>query len=439
MTFSFLRISSLILVGALLFAAPVVAPTRPAEPQSPYGGTVVEDIIARVNDQIITRSDYERALKELDDEGRQRGFTMQQLSEAHRDLLRNLIDQQLWLSKGKELGINGETELVNRLNDIRKQYNLATMEDLEKAAQEQGYSYEDFKANIRNQIITQEVMRQEVGRRVSITPGEVQRYFEEHKQDYVQPENVRLSEILISTGTPTPTPEGGTQDDPAKVAAAKAKADDIEAKLKAGGDFSQLARSSSDGPTAAQGGDLGQFRRGAMSKVLEDATFSLKSGEFTEPIRTKQGYVVLKVVQHVPGGVPQFKDVEQDVEQSFYESRMMPAMRDYLTKMREDAYVEIKTGYTDTGASGNQRVLPITYASYTPPSPKKKKKVERTRFRETTHTFRQKGPAPPLPAESAAAPVSAAAPADQKDAKNKKAADVASMKPGKKEKIRYGQ
>ena len=98
--------------------------------------------------------------------------------------------------------------------------------------------------------------------------------------------------------------------------------------------------------------------------MLEDATFSLKSGEFTEPIRTKQGYVILKVIQHVPGGVPQFKDVEQDVEQSFYESRMMPAMRDYLTKMREDAYVEIKTGFTDTGASGNQRVLPISFDAF---------------------------------------------------------------------------
>ena len=98
---------------------------------------------------------------------------MQQISEAHKDLLRNLIDQQLWLSKGKELGITGETELVNRLNEIRKQYNLETMEDLEKAAQEQGVSYEDFKANIRNQIITQEVMRQEVGEQVQFTPGEV--------------------------------------------------------------------------------------------------------------------------------------------------------------------------------------------------------------------------------------------------------------------------
>jgi peptidyl-prolyl cis-trans isomerase SurA len=417
----------------VFFVASGLAQTHPAQPESPYGGVVVEDIIARVNDQIITRSDYDRAMKELDDEGRQHGATMQQLSEAHKDLLRNLVDQQLWLSKGKELGINGETELVNRLNDIRKQYNLATMEDLEKAAQEQGYSYEDFKANIRNQIITQEVMRQEVGRRVSITPGEVQRYFEEHKQDYVQPESVHLTEILISTGTAAPTPEGGVQEDPAKIAAAKAKADDIEAKLKAGGDFSQLARSSSDGQTAAQGGDLGQFRRGALAKVLEDATFSLKTGEFTEPIRTRQGYVILKVVQHTPGGVPQFKDVEQEVEQNFYETRMMPAMRDYLTKMREDAYVEIKTGYTDTGASGNQRVLPISYASYTPPSPKKKKKVERTRFRETTHTFRQKSPQTAAPATTTVTVTATTPPPTANPA------ETASMKPGKKEKIRYGQ
>jgi peptidyl-prolyl cis-trans isomerase SurA len=100
--------------------------------------------------------------------------------------------------------------------------------------------------------------------------------------------------------------------------------------------------------------------------------------------------------------------------------------------MREDAYVEIKTGYTDTGASGNQRVLPISYASYTPPSPKKKKPVERTRFRETTHTFRQKSPQAAAPAASTAA--AAAAPAAAP-----KPAETASMKPGKKEKIRYGQ
>ncbi len=256
---------------------------------------------------------------------------MQEISAAHKDLLRNLIDQQLWLSKGKELDITGETELVKRLDEIRKQYNLETIDDLEKAAKEQGVSFEDFKANIRNQIITQEVMRQEVGEHIQMTPGEVERYYEEHKQDYAQPESERLSEILISTGT--------SADDPAKVAAAKAKADDIEARLHAGGDFAQLARSFSDGPTAAEGGDLGQYKRGQLPKVLEDKTFDLNSGQYTDPILTRQGYIILKVVQHTPGGPRPYKDVEQDVEEAFYMSRMEPAIRDYLTKMRDEAFI----------------------------------------------------------------------------------------------------
>ncbi len=390
MTLRILRTPAAFVFGTVLLASFTLAQTRPAAPESPYGGTTVEDIIARVNDQVITRSDYDRAMKELDAEARQHGASMQEISEAHKDLLRNLIDQQLWLSKGKELGITGETELVNRLNEIRKQYHLESLEDLEKAAREQGVSYEDFKANIRNGIITQEVMRDQVGRKLQVTPGEMQRYFEQHKQEYAQPESVRLSEILISTGAPSPavTVGGPQPDDPEKLAAAKAKADDIEAKLRSGGDFSQLARTFSDGSTAAQGGDLGQYKRGELAKVFEDATFALKTGQFTDPIRTKQGFIIMKVVQHVPGGVPEFKDVEQQVEETYYMSRMEPATRGFLTKMREDAYIDIKPGFADSGASPRQ-TKPI-YSSYTPPAPKKKKKIERTRFRETTRTFRQK-------------------------------------------------
>ena len=436
MTLRILRTPAAFVFGTLLLASSTLAQTRPTAPESPYGGATVEDIIARVNDQIITRSDYDRAMKELDAEARQHGASMQETSAAHKDLLRNLIDQQLWLSKGKELGVNGETELINRLNDIRKQYNLETLEDLEKAAKDQGVSFEDFKANIRNGIITQEVMRQEVGKRIQSTPGETQRYFEQHRQEYARQESVNLSEILVSTGTAAPsvTEKGGVQpDDPEKLAAAKAKADDLEARLHAGGDFGQLARSFSDGQTAAAGGDLGQYKRGALAKVLEDQTFGLKAGQFTEPIRTRQGFVILKVVQHIPGGVPEYKDVEQEVEQNFYMSRMEPAMRDYLTKMREDAFIDIKPGFADTGASPRQ-TKPI-YSAYTPPAPKKKKKVERTRFRETTRTYRQKS----LQAVAAPEPAPAPAPAKKGKKKNASAATAATMKPGKKEKIRLGR
>ncbi len=421
--------------GATLLASPGFALGQTSEPESPYGGSVVEDIIARVNDQIISKSDYDRAETELDQEGHQRGLSMQEMAAERKDLLRNLIDQQLWLSKGKDLDITGETELVKRLDDIRKQNNLASIEDLEKAAKDQGVSFEDFKANIRNQIITQEVMRQEVGEHIQITPGEVERYYEQHKQDYAQPESERLSEILISTGT-------GGSDDPAKAAAAKAKADDIEARLHAGGDFAQLAKSFSDGPTGAAGGDLGQYKRGQLSKVLEDKTFNLASGQYTDPILTRQGYIILKVVLHTPGGPRPYKDAQEDVEQAYYMSLMDPAIRDYLSEMRNQAFIQIKSGYSDDGATPAETHSSISFSAYVPPAPKKKAKVERTRFRESTRTFRDKsGAAAPLAATPAEAQNSAppATPATAKKNKKNKKEEAATEKPGKKERIRFGQ
>jgi len=429
MNLKILRIPGAVSLSAILLTGFAFAQARPSTPESPYGGATVEEIIARVNDQIITKSDYERAQTQSDQEMRQRGATMQEISDSHKELLRNLIDQQLWLAKGKELGITGETELVNRLNEIRKQYNLATIEDLEKAAKEQGVSFEDFKANIRNKIITQNVMRDQVGRKIAPTPGEVQRYFEAHQQDYVQPESVKLGEILISTGT--------QPDDAQKLADAKAKADDIEARLHAGGDFSQLARSFSDGTTAGQGGDLGQYKKGQLDPLFEQKTFGLKAGEFTEPIRTKQGFVILKVIQHTPGGVPQFKDVENEVEQNYFEAKAGPAMRQYLAQLRDEAAIYIKPGYEDSAATAAEKHPSITFSAYTPPTTKKKRKVERTRFRETTHSFRLKSGAAPAAAPDQATATTAAA----KPATTSKTATTAqaSMNPGKKEKIRYGK
>jgi len=421
--------------GTVLLAGTGWAQNDANSPQSPYGGTTVEDIVSRVNDQIITKSDYDRALDELNQEGRQRGASMQEMAASHKDLLRNLIDQQLWLSKGKELGITGDTELTKRLDDIRKQYNLPDIDALKDAARQQGISFEDFEANQRNQIITQEVMRQEVGEHVQITPGEVERYYDQHKQDYVQPESERLSEILITANA----------DDPAKVDAAKAKADDIEARLHAGGDFAQLARSFSEGPTAAEGGDLGQYKRGTLPKVLEDKTFDLQAGQFTQPILTRQGYIILKVEQHTPGGPRPFKDVQEQAEQDYFGSRMEPAIRDYLNKMRDEAFIYIAPGYTDSGATYAELHQSITFSAYTPPAPKKKAKVERTRFRESTHTFRQKsGAAAPASDQAAAPAANHAAQPEQQAAtttgkkKNKKT-EEATEKPGKREKIRFGQ
>src|SRR5256885_6543959 len=214
----------------------------------------MEENIARVNSSIIDRSDLAKSREELQQEMKQQNVqpTDPRAKEKEKDVLRDLIDQQLLLAKGKDLGITGDTELVKRLDDLRKQLKLETLEDLEKEAQKQGVSFEDFKAGIRNQIVTQQVISHEVAPKIQITEKEIQDYYDKHKAELEQPEAVDLSEILISTGASTvnidpnapPPPE-----DPTKVASAEAKAKQLLASIKGGAKFEDVAKKSSDGPT----------------------------------------------------------------------------------------------------------------------------------------------------------------------------------------------
>lgn len=341
--------------------------------------TVIEEIIARVNDSIITRSDMAKSREELQQELQQQNIpaTDTRAKEKEKDTLRDLIDQQLLLQKGKDLGITGDTELVKRLDDLRKQLKLETLEDLEKEAQKQGVSFEDYKQSIRNQIITQQVIQHEVGQKIQITEKEVQDYYNQHKPELEQPEAVDLSEILVSTGSSNvnvdpnapPPPE-----DPAKVAAAEDKAKQLLASIKSGTKFEDVAKKSSDGPTADQGGELGMFKRGMLAKELEDLTFGMKPGSVSDVIRTKQGFVILKVNEHTQAGIAPLKQVENRIQEAIYYEKLQPALRTYLTKLREDAYIDIKPGYTDTGASPNQTKPIFTTATDTNTGKKLKKK-----------------------------------------------------------------
>ena len=332
-------------------------------------GTPVVEIIARVNDRVITNDDLARAQAQLAQEARQQNWTIDQINSAQKNLLRDLIDQQLLLSKGKQLGITGDTELIHQLDEIRKENHLDSLDDLEKAVEQQGTSYEDFKANIRNGIISQQVVRDEVGSKLELSQSEIQKYYQAHLKSFTHKEAVRLSEILI------PTSENPTS---AELQAADAKAKELEAKLKSGASFAELAKKYSSGPTAQQGGDLGEFHRGALAKVLEDQTFNLPVGGYTAPIRTRQGYILLKVTAHTPEGAAPLQKVEPQIEQALYMQKIGPALRQYLTRLRNEDYIDIRPGYVDSGASPGESKP--TFAAYTPPQPKKKKKEHKARY-----------------------------------------------------------
>jgi peptidyl-prolyl cis-trans isomerase SurA len=228
---------------------------------------------------------------------------------------------------------------------------LESMEDLEKTAAAQGYSFEDFKQNLKNQIITQQVISKEVGSRMSISKEEMQQFYDEHKSQMERAEQIRLSELLISTEKKD---KNAATDEAAQLAAARAKADDLLAQIRKGGKFEDIAKKNSDGPTAAQGGDLGYFKRGALAKELEDKTFAMKPGDVSDVIRTKQGFVILQVAEHQMAGVPPLSEIEPRVQDAIYMQKLQPALRAYLTHLREDAFIDYKPGYVDTGASANQ-------------------------------------------------------------------------------------
>ncbi|MGO9404999.1 MAG: peptidylprolyl isomerase [Terriglobales bacterium] len=347
------RLSLLLVVGYALLL-PSLAPAD----------SVVEEIIARVNNEIITRTEYIRSRDQLKQEVMQQdpANADHAFAEKQRDVLRDLIDQQLLLQKAKDLGITGDTELIKRLDEMRKQMNLATMEDLEKAAEAQGASYEDFKQNLRNQIVTQHVIGEEVGKHLAMNKDEVKHFYDQHRAEMEQPEQVRLSEILIAPKMPVKppsAPEAAPQppseaETEAALAAAQAKAQDLLDQIHKGAKFDDLAKKYSDGPSAKDGGDLSYFKRGTLSKELEDRVFALKSGEVTDVVRTKQGYVILLVSEHQMAGIPSLKDVESRIQDALYMEKLQPALRVYLTTLREEAFIDIKNGYIDSGASAKQ-------------------------------------------------------------------------------------
>jgi peptidyl-prolyl cis-trans isomerase SurA len=335
--------------------------------------TVVEEIVARVNNAIITRSDLRRSREQMLNEARQQGISESdpRVQQNEKNLLRDLIDQQLLLQRGQDLGITADTDLVKRLDEIRKQMNLDSMEAVEKAAREQGISFEDFKQNLRNQLITQQVIQREVGGKIQVTQEEQKQYYEQHKAELSQPEQVQLSEIMVTPAS----------DKPEALSAAQQKAQQALAEIKSGKSFETAAKEFSNGPTASQGGDLGLFRRGTLARELEDKVFAMQAGEITDVIRTKQGYIILKVTNHQQAGTPDLKTLEPRIQEVVYMQKLQPALREYLTRLREQAFVEVRTGYVDTAASPNQ-TNPMLVAQSSPTAssapqksePKKKKK-----------------------------------------------------------------
>lgn len=335
--------SAVVFALALLVAAGVAAQEK---------GKVVEEIIARVNNDIVTASDLVRARaaigQEVDDDCQQRGGCKPEeraamMKEREQNLLRDLIDQSLLVQRAKDAGINVENELIRRMDKIRSDNNIKDLDELCKAVEQSTQmSCEDWKGQMRNGMLTQALIQRDVGGNLKISDEEIKKYYDEHKDQFVRPEKVYLSEIFVST-------EGKT---PEELPVLEQRAKNLYNRVKNGEDFTQLARLFSDGSTAKEGGSLGDqgFGRDELSKEISDAVFTMNRGDITEVMKTQTGFLILRVDQRFEAGLQPVDKVDNEIQNRLYYDMMRPALREYLTKLREESYVLVKPGYTDSSA-----------------------------------------------------------------------------------------
>ena len=311
---------------------------------------VVEEIVAKCNGDIVTRSDLDKAQKELADAYRREGLTGAALDEKmaleSKHLLQDRIDNLLLVQKAKDLDIKVDSELAKRVADVQKQSGIADPDKFHEWVKEQtgGVSFEDFRNDMKNQMLRERVIRQEVGEHIVIKHEELEKYYNEHKADFIREERIFMREILVST-------EGK---DEAGVAAAKKKAEDLVARARKGERFPELARDNSDSVTAKTFGILDPYKKGVLAPALESQVWDKPKGYVTDPIPVPAGFLILRVEEHQKAGQAELSEVESEVQDKLYAPRMQPLVRDYLTKLRKEAFLEIKPEYVDSGAASGK-------------------------------------------------------------------------------------
>ena len=349
---------------------------------APLAGEVVivEEIIVKVNGDVVLRSEYDRFSNEI------RGEVLRDaeiadadkektVADRERNILRDMIDQRLLIQKGNELGISVEAQVLNQRDQIMNQNDIETVDDFEDWVIERtGEPAEDLLDRMRENFLAQSVLGQEVAGRIIVTREEIEEYYNEHKEEYVRSEGVRLSQIFFELA-------GKTQ---AEQEAARKRAGEIHERVDRGEPFYEMAsRHSDDLLTKEQGGDIGIYRRGMLRKEIEEAVFGRNRGFITDLVEVPNGLLLLRVDQVFREGLAELEEVQDEIRAAIGGPRYSPAIREYLTELRKRAYIEIRPGYADSGAvagmdtswSDPAKLAPVTTTREEILSKKKKRRL----------------------------------------------------------------
>ena len=313
-------------IAAILIFVLLSLPAMAAD-KNPAGGKA-----AVINGVGITQAHFDKELKvHLDRVSRQGQQINEEQTEAlKKDVLEGLIEREVLYQESQKAGIKVDEQKVNdQMAGIKKRF--LNEEEFKKALASMGLTEEEVRTQIQRGLAIRGLIDQKVANGIVVTDQETKTFYDDNPQFFKQPEQVKASHILIKV---EPTADDATK------AADRKKIEDIRKKLTEGGDFAELAKENSEGPSAPKGGDLGYFRRGQMVKPFEDAAFSMKVNEVSGLVETRFGYHLIKAYDKKPEQTIPYAEVKDRIAQRLKAEKVEKAAKEYVDNLKKDAKIE---------------------------------------------------------------------------------------------------
>jgi peptidyl-prolyl cis-trans isomerase SurA len=301
----------------------------------PTAALMIDRIVARVNDDVIT-------LSELQEEGLplferlRANYTGEELEShvqrAEREFLDQLILRRLQLQYANQIGIIASDNDINAaLKDVLTRNNLS-QEQLTELLTREGLTLQDYKDRLREQIILARLMNQAVRSRVSVDASEVDAYFKAHQDEFNQPAQAKVRHIFfrIDPGLP-----------PAQLEAVRERASRVLQEARNGANFGDLAQRHSEDATAANGGDLGVLRRGQALPEFEEVIFTMREGDISDVIRTPNGLHIVKIEAFSKGSEQSSPEIKAEIERRLLQGKMEQRFQDWTNELKDRAFIEI--------------------------------------------------------------------------------------------------
>ncbi|HKO00053.1 MAG TPA: peptidylprolyl isomerase [Thermoanaerobaculia bacterium] len=295
---------------------------------------LVEAIVIRVGDRVVTRTQYVKRLHDGLNEIEQSSQAAEinsRKDEFRKNLTNDLISELLIKDRADRLNLSvSSDELKDAIERLKQQYGLTTDQQFNESLQKSGLTRTDMEARLRDTILMNKVFARELRSREDLTDKELRERYDREKEHYRLPERARLREIVVLK-----------PDNPTALEQARQKVQQIAEQARGATDFALLAKTTSQAPTKDKGGDLGEVARGELLPELDKAVFNSTAGTVIGPIEAKTAWHILKVEQRLPSEVPAFESIKDKLRKDASDDAWQRDYKAYIDRLRKDAFIQI--------------------------------------------------------------------------------------------------